>query len=61
VLLKLHCMVKCERGMWWDKVLISCCGDLNIHSPESVTIRRYSLVAVGVPLLQEVCHCEGWL
>jgi hypothetical protein len=27
----------------------------------SGTIRRYSLVAVGVGLLEEVCHCETFL
>ena len=25
------------------------------------TIRRYDLVGVGVPLLEEVCHCRGGL
>jgi hypothetical protein len=33
------------------------CGDLNMLGPESGTIRRCVLVAVGVTLLKEVCHC----
>jgi hypothetical protein len=34
------------------------CDGLNMLDPGSGMIRRYSLVGVGVTLLEEVCHCE---
>ena len=37
------------------------CGSLKMLGPESCTIRRCGLIRVGVPLLEEVCHCGGWL
>jgi hypothetical protein len=37
------------------------CGDLNENGPHELlgsgTIRRCSLVEVGVALLEDVCHC----
>ena len=36
------------------------CGGLNKLGPGSGTIRRCGLVGVGVALLVEVCHCQGW-
>ena len=38
----------------------SCVG-LNMLGPGSDTIRSCGLVCMGVALLEEVCHCEGWL
>ena len=41
------------------------CGSLNVIAPHKLigsgVIRRYSLVGVGVALLQEVCHCGNGL
>ena len=37
------------------------CGGLNMLGPGGGTIRRYSLVGVGVALLEEVCHYVGRL
>lgn len=37
------------------------CGGLNMRVPGSGNIRRYGLVAAGVVLLEEMCHCRGGL
>lgn len=57
VCLKLHCVAHCGRAVWWYKLLISCCGGLNIHGPENGTISRCVLVSVGVASWEELCHC----
>jgi len=37
------------------------CGGLTMLGTGSSTIRKYSLVGVGVALLEEVCHCGSGL
>ena len=36
-------------------------GGLNMLGPGSGTTRRFTLVGVGVALLEKVCHCGGGL
>ena len=37
------------------------CGSLNMLVPGNSTIRKYSIVGEGVPVLKEVCYCEDRL
>jgi hypothetical protein len=46
----------------WKKNHIFCgSGGLNMLGAGSGTIRRCGLVAIGVALLEEVCHCGSGL
>jgi hypothetical protein len=36
------------------------CGGLTGFEPESSTIRRNSLIGLGVALLEKVGHCKSW-
>jgi hypothetical protein len=42
--------------MFWQVFCQNNCGSLNMHGPESGTIRKCGLVGVGVALLEAVCH-----
>lgn len=46
-----------ELGHWGS---VDFCGSLNMLCPAG-GIFRWDLAGVGVPLLEEVCHCEGEL
>lgn len=37
---------------------LTCCGSFNRHGPHRF-MKRFSLVRVGVALLEDMCHCGG--
>lgn len=53
----INCIMQCS--------CVCLCGSLNVIGPYKLlgsgTIRRCGLVEVGVALMEEVHHCEGWL